>query len=824
MSSDRKLSASALKAGALASGAALVALAGPAHAADSGAAAISEEHWSLLESHCVECHNFTDWAGGVAFDTMAPDMIGEDAEIWESVLRKLHGGLMPPPGEDTPDPAEVEAFALAMESALDHAAEQAGPRPGYVTLHRLNRIEYQNEIKALFDLDVDVEDLLPPDAESDGFTNVANVLQVSPTFLDQYIGAARQISIAAVGNGATFADEVTYLNPAEQNQNVHVAGLPLGSRGGLKVEHYFPVDGEYQFTIGLGSRGGDLLRAYPTGWLELPHTLVFAIDGKPVFHADVGGEEDMRAVDQLQQSAVMSILSRFENIPFEMESGEHTLTAAFIGHTLAEGDDILQNPVHGIGMDDVPIITLLNVIGPFDVKGVGDTPSRNKIFSCYPDSEAEQRPCAEQILTRLAEQAYRRPATHGEVQNLMGFYDAGAAEEGFETGVQKALMAMLSSTNFLYRVEQAPDQLAPGEAFALDGMALASRLSFFLWSQGPDAELRELAEAGELSKARVLRGQIDRMLADPRAEALVDNFGFQWLGAEKIHQINPDPRVFPNFDEDLREAFGVELEMFLEDVLLDDRSVLELIDAHYTFLDERLARHYGVTDVQGANFRRVELDDPTRWGLLGKGAVLMSTSYPNRTSPVLRGAWILDTLIGAPPAAPPPGVETNLDNEPGQAALTLRTRLAQHRADPSCNQCHGVIDPLGLALENFDAIGEWRDIDRFAGEQIDATGVLAGTGHEITGPIDLRNALADHPERFVQTFTESLMTYALGRRVEYYDMPVVRQIVRDAEQDGYRFSSIVTGIIEADAFRMQTIPASAEADDPRPVDEASLQP
>jgi hypothetical protein len=782
----------------------------------------AEPDFTLLDRYCVECHNFEEWAGGVAFDTMDPALIHEDAEVWEEAMRKLGGRLMPPPGAEQPDSAELASFVETMEARLDAAAAEAGPRPGYVTLHRLNRTEYENQIKALFDLEVDVEALLPPDQESDGFENVADVLQVSPSFLDQYIGAARDISIRAVGNGEVFADQATYLSSAQQNHNVHQAGLPLGSRGGIRVEHYFPVDGTYELTIGLGSRGGELLRSYPTGWLEFPHTVVMSIDGEPVFEASLGGEEDLRALDQEQQSAVTRILGRFENIPFQIESGSHVITATFVARTLAEDDDLLENQVPGLGLDDVPVINLLDIVGPFNTGSVGDTPSRQEIFSCYPESDAEQRPCAEEIMSRLGEQAYRRPLEHGELQNLMGFYESGVQEGGFETGVQKAVMAMLSSTHFLYRVEEAPQSVAEGEVFALDGPALASRLAFFLWSQGPDEELRQAGLSGDLEKPEVLREQVERMLADPRSKALVENFGFQWLGGSKVETINPDPRIFPNFDEDLREGFREELNLFLDEVLRGGGSVTDLLTANYTFVDERLARHYGIADIQGANFRRIELEDSRRWGLLGKGAVLMATSYPNRTSPVLRGAWILDTLIGAPPAAPPPGVETDLDAIAGGSALTVRTRLEQHRAEESCNSCHGVIDPLGLALENFDAIGAWRDLDRFAGQPIDATGVLVGSNAPISGPADLREALAAEPEHFVQTFTENLMIYALGRRIEYFDMPVVRRIVRETADDDYSFTAIVQAVVESEPFRMNAMPATAEAESAETVDEASL--
>ncbi len=799
---------------ALVAGAAAMVMAAPAAAQES-------PDFSVVERFCYDCHNFEEWAGGLALDILDMEALHEDAEIWEDVARKLGGRLMPPPGAAQPDSAELARFVHALEARLDAVAEEAGPRPGYVSLHRLNRTEYANQIRALFDMDVDVEDLLPPDAESHGFDNIAEVLRVSPSFLDQYIGAARDISIMAVGTGEIFADQKTYLLPSLVNHNVHRPGLPLGTRGGMRVEHYFPADGDYEITVGLGSRGGELLRSYPTGWLEFEHTLVLAVNGVPVFEASLGGEEDLRALDQQQQTAVMRILGRFENIPLHFDSGRHVLTAAFVARTMAEDDDILANFTPGLGLDDVPVINLIDIVGPFRAAGVGDTPSRRKIFSCYPQTEEEARPCAGEIMSRLGEQAWRRPLTHAELQTLLGFYEAGAVD-GFDAGIQRAIMAMLGSTNFLYRVERAPEDAGEGDVFALDGPALASRLAFFLWSEGPDAELRRAAQAGELDSSAGLRRQVRRMLADPRSRALVENFGFQWLGGAHLGLIDPDPRIFPTFDEDLRRSFATELDLFLDHVMRGDRSVMELITADYSFLNERLAHHYGVPDVQGSNFRQVTLTDSQRHGLLGKGAVLMITSYPNRTSPVLRGQWIMERIVGAPPAAPPPGVETDLDAVGEGSALTVRVRLEQHRADVGCNSCHGVIDPLGLALENFDAIGAWREIDRFAGEQIDAAGELAGTGEIINGPDDLRVALAAEPERFVQAFVEKLMTYGLGRNVEYYDMPVVRRIVRETKADDYRFSAIVQAIVESEPFRMKAIPLAADADGGR-IDEAALR-
>jgi hypothetical protein len=780
--------------------------------AAAASAATAPLDWGMLEEHCFACHNFEDWAGGVAFDVMSPDAIPQDAEIWEHVLRKLRGHLMPPPSEPQPAEEARQAFIHSLESQLDAAAAGAPMQAGYVPLHRLNRAEYANAVKALFDLEIDAEKMLPPDFRSDGFENVADVLAVSPTFLDQYIAAARDVSVMAVGDPNPRLQNAVY--PVEQfaNHTLHVEGLPLGTRDGVAVEHYFPVTGDYIFTIPLSSKDGSLLRSYPMGWLEYEHTLVLAIDDAPVHEASVGGKEDLRAVDQQQQAAVDLIQSRFANIRLHVEAGTHRLSAAFLARTFAESDDLLFPQQPGEGLDDIPIIVRLEVLGPFDSQGAEDTPSHRKIFSCYPEAEADARPCAESIVARLAEQAFRRPAAHSEVQTLMGFYDAGYEQGGFEVGVQKAIMAMLASTKFLYRAEEIPEDAAPGATFALSDVELASRLSYFLWSQGPDEELLELAGAGRLADRAVLEAQVRRMLADPRSKTLVTNFAVQWLEVEVADTVEPDPRLFPDFDPDLRAAFRTELELFIDDVLRGDHSIVDLLDANYTFVNERLGRHYGLQDVRGSAFRRVELADSRRRGLLGKGGILMLTSYPNRTSPVRRGAWILNVLMGTPPASPPPNVEANLDvSVPGAESLTVRERIEQHRADPSCNQCHGVIDPWGMALENYDAVGQWRDHDRYARDPIDATGQLAGGG-SVGGPDDVRAALAANPDQFVQTFVQRLMTYATGRRMEYGDMPTVRAIVRQAAEDDYQFSKIVMAIVESPQFGMKTVPAADVAE------------
>jgi hypothetical protein len=766
----------------------------------------ADEQWPLFARYCVECHNRDDLTADIAFDRMSAQSIAHEPEIFEAVVRKLRGAQMPPPGAPKPDAATRRAWITGLEGTLDAAAVTA-PNPGRVALHRLNRTEYANAIADLLALDIDVKALLPKDDESDGFDNVANVLKVSPSFLEQYIAAARAISEAAIGNPKAKRDSRVYYAEAGINQSFHVAGMPLGTRGGMLVEHLFPADGEYEFDI------GGLARARYVEGLEYRHRLILAIDGKKVFEDEIGGPEDVEAVDLRQAAAVAEINGRFENIRVPLTAGPHTIAATFVARTMSESDAVLQPFVPGGGEvgiiegEESPLkIQRLEINGPFDPAGLSATPSRDKIFTCRPQAPADEEPCAREILTRLTRQAFRRPVTAADLATPLEFYAAGRERGGFEEGVKNALMIVLASPEFLYRVTAPPEDSAPGSIFAVDQYGLASRLSFFLWSSLPDDELLALAERGELDDPRVVSHQVERMLADPRAAALVTNFSQQWLDIRGVREIVPDPVLYPEFNPDLGDAFARELELFVGSVLLEDRSVLALLNAQHTYLNERLALHYGVSGVRGDNFRRVELADTNRWGLFGKGGILMATSYPNRTAPVLRGAWILEAITGTPPASPPPNVEAFPETQEGEQPRTVRERLEMHRNNPSCNGCHGVMDPLGFALENFDAIGAWRVKDREAGEAIDSSGELAD-GTVVDGPVDLREALLADPTQFVQTLTEKLMIYALGRGVEHYDMPAVRRIVRDARREDYRFSAILAGIAQSEPFRFSTAPA-----------------
>jgi hypothetical protein len=776
--------------------------------------------WGLIQQRCVKCHNSVDWSGGLAFDTMSPHEVAADAEVWEKAVRKLQGRLMPPPGEAQPDQQTVDSLVSWLEDSIDRAAAEH-PDPGVVGLHRLNRTEYAGQIKALLGLDVEVKTLLPKDVSSDGFDNVAAVLRVSPSFLDQYISAARTVARMAIGRAAAKPSSREYRIPSGTDQFGHVDGLPLGTRGGMLIEHYFPVDGVYEFNIRNFFFGG---AGYVTK-IDLPHRVILTIDDVRVFQAEVGGPEDLKAVDTRFASAADELQARFNHIRVRLRAGPHRVGVAFVQRSFAQSDSPLQPIAELPEMERFPTIPGVDISGPFDVTGVGDTESRRRIFVCRPATPAEEPACARQILEPLAVQAFRRPVNEEDLKPILAFYDLGRQSGDFEAGIESGLTAILASTKFLYRVEPVPADAAPGSLYPVDDLSLASRLAFFLWSQGPDARLIELAAAGRLSDPQQLRAQVHRMLADPRAQSLVSNFAFQWLTVAKIDNVEPTPTLYPDFDRDLREGFREEMRLFLSSILLSDRSVLELLSSDQTFLNERLARVYGVPDIRGAQFRPVRLSDPNRWGLLGKGAVLMATSYGNRTSPVLRGAWVLDNLTGTPPTSPPPGVAPFTETEPGKKVLTVRERLERHRASRTCNACHGVIDPLGFALENFDVVGAWRTQDLDAGAPIDASGQLAG-GTPVNGPAALRQVLLARPQQFVQTLTEKLMIFALGRALRYQDMPTVRAIVRSSAGEDYRFEAIVQAVVASPAFRMRRVPPlpaaqktasrDTHADDPRP--------
>jgi len=767
-----------------------------------GTAQLAEGHpeeWALLDQQCSKCHNSVDWAGGVAFDTLDPANIPADAEVWEKAIRKLRGRMMPPPGEPQPDQQTVDAFVSYMEGMLDRAAAE-NPSPGNVGLHRLNRTEYAREIERLLGLRVDVTTLLPKDVSSDGFDNIAAVLRISPAFVDQYISAARTVSRMAIGRATAKSSSIEYrANGADQFR--HIDGLPLGTRGGILVEHYFPADGEYEFDI----RDFFFMGAGYVNRVDHPHKVIMTIDDVRVFEETVGGPEDLKAVDQRQAAAADELQARFNDIRVRIKAGMHKVGIAFVQRSLAQSDSPLQPIAVLPEMERFPTIPGVHISGPFNVTGVSETESRRRIFICRPTKPEEELPCARRILGRLAQAAFRRPITEADLGAPLSFYKMGREASDFETGIESGLTAILSSTKFLFRTQPGPLQnVADGSIVPISDLELASRLSFFLWSEGPDRELIELAAAGRLSDPEVLDAQVHRLFTDPRSDSLVTNFAFQWLNVNKIATSQPDPVLYPDFDPDLRDGFREEMRLFLDHILRGNQSVLELLRSDQTFLNERLALHYGVPNVRGAQFRPVRLTDPNRRGLLGKGAILMGTSYGNRTSPVLRGAWILENITGTPPSAPPPGVEQFPESEPGKKPTTVRERLEQHRTQPSCNGCHGVIDPLGFALENFDVVGAWRDKDRDAGTPIDSSGQLAD-GRNVSGPVQLSEALLARPDQFVQALTEKLMVFALGRGLRAQDMPAVRGIVRQAANEDYRFEAIIRGIVRSQAFRSREL-------------------
>jgi hypothetical protein len=763
------------------------------------------QHLETFGRFCTDCHNDAEAAGDLSLESVTADQVAANPANFEQVIRKLRGGLMPPPGEPRPDSEDAHGLIVALERHLDAAAATRGPEPGRVALHRMNRTEYATAVEQLLGVKMDARSMLPADMASEGFDNIAEVLRVTPTHIEQYVAAARDISIMAVGEKAPAPTRADYRSDRGL-RTAHVDGLPLGTRDGLVVEHIFPADGTYEINLNISSIPGSELRGYPYGWLEYEHTVAVTIDGAKVFAGNIGGDVDSKALDQGQIKEVEAIKNRFRGIRVDVKAGRRNVGAAFVARSFAEGDYLLQSLVPGEGVPDVPRLYGMEIIGPFDPTGIAEpTESRARIFSCYPQHASEEQACATQILTNLSRGAFRRPVSNDDLAPALEFYAQGRAERDFETGIQKGLMSILASTNFLYRAEPGlpPADLPPGSEYAISDLELAWRLSFFLWSQGPDETLLELAARGTLHEPAVLEQQVRRMLVDERSRSLVTNFAFQWLGVRRLEAVDPDPRLYPNFDEDLRRAFIKEMELYLDSILRSNASVVDLLTASHTFVNERLARHYGLANVRGDQFRRVELEDAHRQGLFGKGSVLMVTSYPDRTSPVLRGAWIMEQILAAPPNPPPPGVETDLAPAVGDVPKSVRERLALHRTQTSCNQCHGVIDPLGQALENFNVVGEWRTHERDTGVLVDSSGTMS-TGLPVNSPEELRAALTSDPTLFVQALTEKVLTFALGRGLEYYDMPVVRRIVADAKAQGYSFQAIVLGVAQSVPFRMRS--------------------
>jgi len=761
---------------------------------------------ALINQYCVTCHNDRVKTGGLTLADFDPEAASQHAEVAEKVIRKLRGGLMPPAGARRPDGRVAAEFVSFLEGKIDSGLTAS--HPGRVPLRRLNRREYQYAIRDLLGLNIDARAWLPDDNVKGNFDNNAVALQVSPNFIDQYIYAARAVALEAIGNTKAPPETITYGDvanmvislppsgaPGTGRQQHHLEGMPFGTRGGFVVEHNFPADGEYELTI------GDMALAREVPRMEFENTVLVLLDGAEFYRTTIGGDADHKNIDQNLDPAVESINNRLRKIKFKTTQGQHKLAVTFLHRSYAESDERTRTVALEGGQERIQAAHALQIRGPLSVTGLSASPTRSKIFICRPKAEREELACANRIVENLARHAFRRPVTAEDVNPLMAFYKAGRDAGGFEAGVRDAVSAILASPHFLYRVE-AGDTAAGVRA--VSDLELASRLSFFLWSSLPDDELLKVAAEKRLGTPEVLAAQVSRMLADDKAKALTHDFGFQWLHLSKLDEITPDRTQFPQASGllDPRGLFKEELRQFLDAVLRSDRSVTELLTADYTFLNERLAMLYGIESVKGAHFRRVELGaNSPRQGLLGKGGILMLTAYPNRTSPVLRGAWILDRLLGTPPADPPLNVPSLPENRRGQPAKTLRARLEQHRANPTCFACHGVMDPLGFAMENFNAVGQYRVNDPDTQTPIDATGQLPD-GTPIKGLDDLKRQLVARPDhQFMQTFTENLLTYALGRGLDYHDMPTVRRIVREAAANDYKFKSIVLGVVTSDAFR-----------------------
>jgi hypothetical protein len=759
----------------------------------------------VLNQYCLGCHNervrSAATASGVVFDRLRADDVAAAPEVWEKVVRRLRMGTMPPDGARRPDEATLAGLASRLEADLDRRAS-AHPYPGQLLLRRLNRTEYANVVKDLLDLDVDASTLLPPDDSAYGFDNVGDVLGVSPVLLERYLSAADRISELAVGDLAMPAGSITYRVPHDRSQDQHIDGLPLGTVGGLLTAHTFPLDGEYAFQIRLFRTNLEMMRG-----LEFPHQLEILLDGERIFSHVVGGPDDMMLARTWTDGADEIDARLRVRVP--VKAGPHIVGVTF-RRKIGYGTQRLQAPLRSSAdtfeATGRPHVELMTVSGPFKATGSGDTPSRRRLFTCRPASASDERPCAERIVRTLARRAFRRSVTDADVRPLMTFYERGRQKGSFDAGIQMALRRILASPSFAFRSEQDQAGTKPGVPYRVSDVELASRLAFFLWSSAPDEELLSLAERGRLHDARTLEVQVRRMLADRRAAALVTNFAGQWLQLRNLRNARPNSFDFPDFDDNLRFAFRRETELLFEAIIGEDRNILDLLTADFTFVNERLARHYGIPGVSGSRFRRVALTDPARRGLLGHGSVLTVTSHADRTSPVVRGKWILENLQGSPPPPPPPDVSNLVEPGEGDTPQSVRARMERHRAAPECASCHKLMDPIGLSLENFDAVGAWRTQE--AGAPIDATARMAD-GTPLDGVVALRQALLKRPDVFTGTVVEKLMIYGLGRGLTHADMPVVRAILRETAPQNYRFSSLIIGIVRSVPFQMRVTPAVA---------------
>jgi hypothetical protein len=785
---------------------------------------------AVLNKYCISCHNAKLRTGGLTLDGLSPEDVDQDSATWEKVVRKLRSGAMPPAGRPRPDAATYDAVASHLEARLDRVAS-ARPNPGRLPLfHRLTRTEYKNAVRDLLGLEqlpkaVDLELVLPADNSSSGFDNIADLLFVSSTQLEQYLSAAQQLSSVAIGDHAVPPLVDTYRLSDQFNQEYQADGAPFGTRGGTVIRTYLPLDGEYRIHIELADAPRE------------PHQLEIAVDDERAAviaanqpPAAAGAEEPEKKTDtgsiaeRLDEIAtpikINSVVNRrFEldrrnearrraiekglDVDLPLKAGPRVIAVTFLKRTSAKGEALVRPRLRGRGQ--LPAVASVTIRGPQKIAGTGDTPSRRRIFVCTPAGAADEPACAKKIFSTLARRAYRRPVTEADLRPLMAIYEAERAETGFESGIKQGLERILVSPQFLFRIERQPSAVPAGAAYRISDVELASRLSFFLWSSIPDEELLDLAERGKLRNRSVLDVQVRRMLRDPRSEALATNFGAQWLYLRDLREKSPSPALFPDFDLSLRDAFERETTLFLASVFREDRSVIDLLRANDTFMNERLARHYGVENVSGNDFRRVTHPDisPRRGlGLLGHSSILTVTSYANRTSPVLRGKYVLANLLGAPPAPPPPNIPAlATENKASGKVLPMKEAMRQHRENAACASCHAAMDPIGFALDNFDALGRWRTVDA-SGTPIDASGALPD-GRRFHGAAGLGQILLDRPERFVSNLTENLLGYALGRSIEHHDLPVVRSVVRTSAARDYRFSDLVLGVVHSTPFQMR---------------------
>ncbi len=770
---------------------------------------------TMLNRYCVTCHNERLRTADLLLDQANVENVDQDAETWEKAIRKLRAGQMPPPGAPRPDQEVLDQFASYLSTSLDQAAE-ASPNPGRALVHRLNRAEYSGAIRDLLAVEINGTKLLPADNAEHGFDNIADVLTVSPLLMERYMLAARKITRIAAGDPTLQPAGETYKVEPLLDQDIRASDrLPFGSRGGLAVEHRFPLDGEYVIKIRLQRNNDGYIRG-----LREPQKLDFRVDAARVGMLTVGGEflgrsgpifsrndPDYRG-DPAQVDYEYSADDDME-VRFQAEAGTRLVGVSFLGAN-SKPEGFYMPPLlygdKGQYRGGNAWIDTVTITGPFQPRGPGETLSRGRIFICQPATSADEKPCAEKILSALARRAYRRPLADADVKALMGLYEQGAQDQGFEAGVRLGLERILAGPEFLFRLESDPAGAEPGSVHPVSDMDLASRLSFFLWSSLPDDELLDLAEQGRLRDRAVMQQQVERMMGDPRSEALVENFAAQWLSLRQMELITPDLDVYPDFDENLRQAFLTETKMLFSSILRDDRSLMDLLRADFTFVNERLARHYGIPDVYGSNFRRVPVIDEARKGLLGQGSILTVTSRVNRTSPVLRGKWVLENLLGTPPPPPPPDVPSLEAQDQGGRAMTLRQQMEAHRTKPSCIGCHKLMDPIGFALEVFDGIGKSRTHSVFGDESvpIDPSGILPD-GTAISGPVEFRQVLLSRPELFLNTATEKLLTFALGRGLDYNDYPAIRRILRESSANDYRWSSIITGIVNSVPFQMRRL-------------------